>query len=248
MADTLLWISGATSGIGAAMARTCPYADAEIVNLSRSRHAELPSIPLDLTDPATWGAAVDDFTTRLAGVPRRAGRSSCTTPSTTAGRSRARASPRSSAPRSRRTSSRRSCWATRSCGPRSPRWSAGVEVGLVQMSSGAAKLAYPGLAVYGAGKAAMEQWVRTVRMERTHRGGAAPWVIAVRPGFVDTPAAHKDAAQPADDFPAAPALAESLATGVGVLDPDVAAREIWAALPPTGERSVLFFGEAVGAS
>ena len=100
----------------------------------------------------------------------------------------------------------------------------------MQMSSGAAKLAYPALAVYGAGKAAMEQWVRAVRAERAVRG-AGPWVVSVRPGFVDTPSARKDA----------------LATGEGVLDADTCAQEIWAALPPTGDRSVLWFGEAVGA-
>jgi len=247
MADTLVWISGATSGIGAAMARTCPHADAEIVNLSRRRHPELRSIPLDLTDPGTWDATVDDFTARLAAF-----RGTRAIFVHNAFHYR-RAFAGEGDPAEQRAEVTANVVAPLVLGDAflraaQPALEAGVEVGLVQMSSGAAKLAYPGLAVYGAGKAAMEQWVRTVRMERTHRGGAAPWVIAVRPGFVDTPASHKDAAQPAADFPAAPALAESLATGVGVLDPDVAAREIWAALPPTGERSVLFFGEAVGAS
>jgi NAD(P)-dependent dehydrogenase (short-subunit alcohol dehydrogenase family) len=247
MADTLLWISGATSGIGAAMARTCPYAGAEIVNLSRSRHPELPSIPLDLTDPGTWGAAVDDFTARLAGF---AGTRAIFVHNAFHYRRAFAGEGDAAAQRDEVTANVVAPLVLGDAFLRAarPALDAGVEVGLVQMSSGAAKLAYPGLAVYGAGKAAMEQWVRTVRLERAHRGGAAPWVVAVRPGFVDTPAAHKDAAQPAADFPAAPALAESLATGVGVLDADVAAREIWAALPPTGERSVLFFGEAVGAS
>jgi short-subunit dehydrogenase len=123
---------------------------------------------------------------------------------------------------------------------------AGVEIGLVQMSSAAARLAYPALGVYGAGKAAMEQWVRGVRAEIAYRG-SRQWVVAVRPGFVDTPAAHKDAALSPDVYPAAPALADSLATREGVLDADTAAREIWAALPPAGDKAVLLFGEVVGA-
>jgi benzil reductase ((S)-benzoin forming) len=244
--ETTVWITGATSGIGAALARTCPHPRAEIVNASRRSHPDYRSIVIDLTRPDTWSALIDDFVTRLTSFGgrraifihnafhyRRAfvgeGDESDQTAEVTAnvvaplvlGDAFVRAS-------------RAAC-------------AAGIEVGLVQISSGAARLAYPGLGVYGAGKAAMEQWVRVARTEIAHRGHG-PWIVAVRPGFVDTPAAHKDAAQPERDFPAAPALAESLATRVGVLDADVAAREIWAALPPAGDKSVLFFGEAVGAS
>jgi hypothetical protein len=32
-----------------------------------------------------------------------------------------------------------------------------------------------------------------------------------------------------------------------VLDADAVGRDIWASLPPTGDRAVLWFGEAVGA-
>ena len=78
--------------------------------------------------------------------------------------------------------------------------------------------------------------------------GSGPWVVAVRPGFVDTPAARKDAALPPEQYPAAPALAESLASGKGVLDADAVATDIWAALPPTGDHAVLWFGEVIGAS
>ena len=71
--------------------------------------------------------------------------------------------------------------------------------------------------------------------------GRAPWLRRHARGA-------QRRVEPADDFPAAPALADALATGIGVLDADVAARDIWAALPPTGDRSVLFFGEAIGAA
>lgn len=241
--STLVWISGATSGIGAAMARSCPWPDAEITNLSRSAHESLRSIPLDLTRPDTWDAAIDDFTARLATFAGARAvfvhnafhyRRSFAGEGTPA-EQRAEVTANVVAPLVLGDAFLRAA---------RPAFERGVEVGLVQMSSGAARLAYPGLAVYGAGKASMEQWVRTVRLEHDRRGGG-PWVVAVRPGFVDTPAARRDAAQPAEEFPAAPALAESLRTRVGVLEPDDVARDIWAALP--GERSVLFFGEAVGA-
>src|SRR4029453_3799545 len=76
-----------------------------------------------------------------------------------------------------------------------PAVDAGVDVGLVQISSASARIAYPGLAIYCAAKASMEQWVRAVRAERKDRG-KGPWVSAIRPGFVDTPAARRDAPPP----------------------------------------------------
>jgi NAD(P)-dependent dehydrogenase (short-subunit alcohol dehydrogenase family) len=114
----------------------------------------------------------------------------------------------------------------------------------VQVSSAAAKLVYPGLAVYGAGKAAMEQWVRGVRSERRHRG-TGPWVIAVRPGFVDTPATRREATLSAEEYPGAPDIAKALDDGFA-LQPEDSARQLWAALPPAADsRTVLFIGEAV---
>jgi benzil reductase ((S)-benzoin forming) len=244
--DTIVWISGATSGIGAALARTCPYEGAEIINLSRTPHPDLASVAFDLTRPDTWDAVVTHFTERLAGFGGRravfihnafhwhrafAGEGD---PAEQFGEVMANVV----APLVLGDAFLRAA---------RPAVAAGVDVGLVQMSSAAARLAYPALAVYGAGKAAMEQWVRAARSETVLRG-SGPWIVAVRPGFVDTPAAHKDAALPPEQYPAAPALAESLASGDGVLDADAVATDIWAGLPPTGDRAVLWFGEAIGAS
>jgi NAD(P)-dependent dehydrogenase (short-subunit alcohol dehydrogenase family) len=112
------------------------------------------------------------------------------------------------------------------------------------MSSGAAKLTYPGTSLYSAGKAAMEQWVRVVRSEREHRG-RGPWVVSIRPGFVDTPSLRRDITQSVDSYPLAPLVEEGLERGVA-LTPDEVGSQIWAALPPEpGGRSVLWFGEAV---
>jgi len=93
-----------------------------------------------------------------------------------------------------------------------PAVDAGVDVGLVQISSASARIAYPGLAIYGASKAAMEQWVRAVRAERDDRG-KGPWGCAIRPGFVDTPAARRDAALPEDTYPGVAGIAEAVRTG-----------------------------------
>jgi benzil reductase ((S)-benzoin forming) len=70
-------------------------------------------------------------------------------------------------------------------GQRVPASGLGYESGLVMISSASAKFAMQGMAVYGAAKAGMEQWVRAVRAERKTRGTGS-WAVAIRPGFVVT--------------------------------------------------------------
>jgi NAD(P)-dependent dehydrogenase (short-subunit alcohol dehydrogenase family) len=126
-----------------------------------------------------------------------------------------------------------------------PAVDAGVDCGLVQISSASARIAYPGLAIYGAAKAAMEQWVRAVRAERDDRG-KGPWVGAIRPGFVDTPAARRDAALPEDTYPGVAGIAEAVRTG-NFLTADESAENIWNSIPDDViAKPVLLFGEAVG--
>src|SRR5262249_992480 len=124
---------------------------------------------------------------------------------------------------------------------------AGVDVGLVQMSSASARLAYPGMAIYGAAKASMEQWVRAVRAERELRG-RGPWVVAIRPGFVATPPNPPAAGVPVALTPASPAIVEAVRTGENMLSAEECANNIWASLSDGApEKPVLLFGEAVGA-
>jgi NAD(P)-dependent dehydrogenase (short-subunit alcohol dehydrogenase family) len=126
-----------------------------------------------------------------------------------------------------------------------PAVDAGVDCGLVQISSASARIAYPGLAIYGAAKAAMEQWVRAVRAERADRG-KGPWVGAIRPGFVDTPAARREAELPVDTHPGIAGIAEAVRTG-NMLDADECAENIWNSIPDDViAKPVLLFGEAVG--
>ena len=128
-----------------------------------------------------------------------------------------------------------------------PTVEAGVDVGLVQMSSASARLPYPGMAVYCAAKASMEQWVRAVREERNLRG-EGPWVVAIRPGFVDTPSNRRAAQLPLDRHPAVPAIVEAVRSGDNMLTSEECANNIWEALSQGApEKAVLLFGEAVGA-
>ena len=196
--DTIVWISGATSGIGAALARNCPYNGARIINISRRAHDELESVVVDLTDPAAWSAAVMSFDKELARFKGRHAifvHERVPPPSQFRGRGRTTRAVRGGHGQRRGADcSRRRILA--GCSARSGARGRG-RVG-ADVIGRAARLPYPALAVYGAGKAAMEQWVRSVR-GHAHRG-RGPWVIAVRPGFVDTPAARKDALLSTDDF------------------------------------------------
>jgi benzil reductase ((S)-benzoin forming) len=120
----------------------------------------------------------------------------------------------------------------------------GYESGLVLMSSAAARHPFEGNAVYCAGKAGVEMWVRVVRRELKRRGRST-WVVAVRPGFVDTPTTRMNAEQPAETYPIGPQMSKQFETGAGVLTPEQAGRDIWAALPPQQDTSLLLFGEMV---
>ena len=89
------------------------------------------------------------------------------------------------------------------------------------MSSAAARHPYEGNASYCAAKAGVEMWVRVVRRELKRRGRKT-WVVAVRPGFVDTPTTRMNAAQPEETYPVGPQMKRQFQTGAGVLTPEQA--------------------------
>lgn len=242
--DAIVWISGATEGIGLGLARNIPYADARIVNLSRRVHSDYESRFLDLADPLAGAALETYFETQLrahqgcraifiqnahmrgmtgfAGeVPEDAYRRDIVA--------------NVAAPLMLGDAYLRAVVNSGFTG----------EAGLVMMSSAAARSPYEGQSVYCAGKAALEMWVRVVRRENQRRGRTHIWVTAVRPGFVDTALTRAVATLPARDYPVAPALQAQLEEGDMVVDIDTAARRIWAALP--SRQSLLLFGEQVQA-
>ncbi len=54
VSKTIVWITGATSGIGEALAETVPYEGARVINISRRTHPSLESVRADLSDPRDW--------------------------------------------------------------------------------------------------------------------------------------------------------------------------------------------------
>ena len=64
--ENIVWITGATSGIGEALARNCPWPDTEIISVSRRPHPDYETVYFDLTDMASWDAVGAHLTDRLA--------------------------------------------------------------------------------------------------------------------------------------------------------------------------------------
>ena len=71
MSDTLIWISGATGGIGLGLAQTAPFPGARIINLSRRDHPDYETVQFDLTQPDTYAAVGDSFARELANFKGR---------------------------------------------------------------------------------------------------------------------------------------------------------------------------------
>ncbi len=241
--QTVVWISGATQGIGAALACSVPYPDARVINISRRHHPDLETIVADLSEPASWDIVSEHFASELAtfegeraifihnaNYAGNVGFAGETDPL----EYRRRVLANVAAPLVLGDAF------VRACGP-------GYESGLVMISSATAKFAMQGMSVYGAGKAGMEQWVRTVRSERKTRG-THPWVVAIRPGFVVTEqmrASYAGGRADPNAFPGGVAVANAIAEGRGDT-PEEAARGIWDLLPPDPDgRTVLFLGELV---
>jgi benzil reductase ((S)-benzoin forming) len=63
---TAVWISGASSGIGAALAASVPYADARVIGISRRAPAACEHVEADLSDPAAWPRIAAHFEDVLA--------------------------------------------------------------------------------------------------------------------------------------------------------------------------------------
>ena len=234
MSDTLVWISGATQGIGLGLARHVPWPDAEIINISRRQHPDYETVQLDLAGPATWDLACQDFATRLKNF-----RGQRAIFIHNANLQDAVGKIGEVDPVAYRASIMANCAAPlvlaeaflRACGR-------GYESGLALLSSDSAALVLPGLASYCAAKVAVEHWAEVVRREREMLGWG-PWVVAVRPGAAITPPVLAAAAMDESKYPGAARVRESLATRV---DSDEAGRRIWAALPPAKGVSVISFG------
>ena len=224
MAASLIWITGASSGIGAAMARTVPWDDARLILISRRPPAMGEHLEADLSDVSSWAAVGASFRRELAGFDGErvvfVHAAGVLEPLGFAGEVDSRAYQANVLLNSA---------APQMLGHLFLAAARDVEAArhLVMMSSGAASRVYAGWTAYGAAKAAVDQWVRNAGAEQDIRGGVR--VLSVGPGTVDTgmQTLLRDASD--EDFPERRKFVDLHAAG-GLRDPDEVAREIWGLL------------------
>ncbi|MFF1817889.1 SDR family oxidoreductase [Kribbella sp. NPDC058245] len=219
----LVWISGASAGLGAALAATVPFEEAEMVDISRRGGAPgAAHVAVDLADPASWEVVAADFDQRLSdfrGDTVVFIHSAATlTPLGSADRVEAE-------PYTRNVLLNSAAAQVLGHAFLSAVTRASCEKHLILISSGAARNPHEGESSYGAGKAAIEQWVRTVGLEQERRAPGCR-VISVSPGAVDT---EMQAELRASSVPDAHRFRQLEADGQ-LAKPENVARIIWSLL------------------
>ncbi|HET9052091.1 MAG TPA: SDR family NAD(P)-dependent oxidoreductase [Candidatus Dormibacteraeota bacterium] len=223
---TLVWITGASSGIGRALALSARDAGARVVGISRRREPPgIEHVEADLGDPRTWARVARSFEAELAGFTGRrvvlVQSAGAVDPVGFAGDVDTDAYA---------TSVILDSAAPQVLGHLFLRAVREVPVDrhLVMLTSGAARSVYPGWSLYGAAKAALDQWVRTVGAEQRIRGGVH--VLGVAPGLVDTPMQTLLRTETTEaGFPSRARFLEFHETGQ-LTDPADVARTIWTLL------------------
>ncbi|HEY8202020.1 MAG TPA: SDR family NAD(P)-dependent oxidoreductase [Actinomycetota bacterium] len=222
--ESLVWISGASGAIGQALVRTVPWPATRVIGISRSPTPGAIHLEADLSDPSGWDAVGASFGKELAGFP--GGRvvlvhaAGTVDPIGFAGEVdtesyRVNVVLNSAAPQVLGH-----LFLDAASSVRGPRH-------LVMLTSGAARSVYPGWSSYGAGKAAVDQWVRDVGAEQVLRSGdGGVQVVSVGPGTVDTGMQAQLRAATEHDFPNRQKFVDLWSTGK-LADPEDVARGIW---------------------
>ncbi len=224
MSETLIWISGASGGIGQALARTVPWDPARVIGISRTPLEGVEHLEADLSEPGEW-AKVDrsfrdelrDFAGERLVFVHAAG---TLDPMGFVGEVDTDVYARNVVLNSASPQVLGQMFVAAVRESPASRY-------LVMLTSGAAKSVYPGWSSYGAAKASIDQWVRNVGAEQSSRGGVQ--VLAVAPGTVDTGMQSLLRQTSASDFPGRQKFVDLHAAGK-LSDPDAVARDIWGLL------------------
>jgi benzil reductase ((S)-benzoin forming) len=225
VAESLVVITGASSGLGLALAKTVPWSPSRVIDVSRRGAPGFEHVKADLADPASWPVVAARFAQELADFRgERVVLVHCAgtlEPIGFAGEVDPAAYVRqvllnSAAPQVLGDAFLRAARAT------------SAPCFVVMISSGAARSVYEGWSAYGAGKAAMDQWVRTAGAEQARRGGRVR-LLSVAPGVVETAMQERIRATDAADFPEVQHFHELAGSGA-LRDPEDAARHVWSLL------------------
>jgi benzil reductase ((S)-benzoin forming) len=224
--SALVFVTGGSSGIGRAVIETVPFPAARVVHFARRpAPGAHENVAVDLADPATWprvAAALEreckDFRgdrvvfVHAAGVLTPIGFAGEVDPDAY----RANVLLNAAAPQALGDAFLRALDGTRAAAT------------LLFIGSGASTSVYEGWSGYGAGKAAVDQWARTVGAEQERRGGRCR-VLCVAPGVVATAMQDEIRTMRESDFPDVERFHELHRDGV-LRDPTEVARELWALL------------------
>ncbi len=217
----VVWISGASSGIGAGLVRTAP-ADALVIGIARRPSASGKSIRADLGDPTSWDDVCREIEAVLVEVQPSeavllhfAGTTVPMAPTVTAdpGEYRSAVLLNSAAGQVLGAGFLAACHRRE------------VAATVVMCSSPGAVNPQSGMAHYSAGKAALEQWTRTLALEQFAAPRPAK-VFSVVPYGVDTPMVRAAMDVPPETLPASQHFRDQEAAG-RLADPADTAREIW---------------------
>lgn len=224
MSRNLVILTGASSGIGSALVQTCPLSEPRLIDVSRRGAKGCEHVAADLADPVCWPWVAELFQREVAGFSgERVVFFHCAgtlAPIGFAGEVDLAGYTRNVLLNSA---------APQVLGAAFLRAAARADAAshLVMIGSGAAISVYEGWSAYGAGKAAMHHWVRTVGAEQGRRGGCR--VLSVAPGVVETPMQEEIRRASPRDLPTRERFVDLHESGQ-LREPDAVAREIWSLL------------------
>lgn len=197
MVGPLIFITGASSGIGLAMARSVPFESARVIDVSRRGGEHLEHFAADLADPASWPATAALFEKEMAGfegervvLVHSAG---TLEPIGFAGEVDAEGYARQAVLNAAAPMALGDAFLRAARGTRAP-------CTLLFIGSGASTNVYEGWSAYCGGKAAVDHWVRTVGAEQKRRGDRCR-VVCVAPGVVETAMQEQIRGMNEDAFP-----------------------------------------------
>jgi benzil reductase ((S)-benzoin forming) len=234
MANSIVWISGATQGLGAGLADLAAESGARVINFDRAPSNRHETIAFDLTDPNSWEDIANHFRDIFAiGSIEKA--TLLVVGHANIGQGLLSKVNLETYQRSLVANGVAPIMLGSLFLRNLPEDVAG---GLMLMSSGSAARPVIGQSSYSACKCAIEGWVGVMKQEIA-REGRGQWVVAVRPGFVDTPSNRELANEDPELYPRAAKMGSIIEKYA--ISNTLGAKRIWDALPPPDEARIISF-------